>query len=77
MLDEAESSAWNTFIEPPEGGAPNVLKPRSILGESMGAGGALQLALAAEIARQKGGKVQVTLPGSLCAAYGASLESAK
>ena len=77
MLDEAESSASLTISEPPEGGAPNVLKPRAILGESMGAGGALQLVLAAEIARQKGGKVQVTLPGSLCAAYGASIESAE
>lgn len=77
MLDEAESSAWINISEPSrvQNEAPNVLKPRAILGESMGAGGALQLALAAEIARQNGGKVQVTLPGSLCAAYGASVEA--
>jgi len=70
ILDEAESSAWSTFIEPPKGGAPNFLKPRAILGESMGAGGALQLALAAELARSSGNSVEVMLPGSLCAAYG-------
>jgi 3-oxoacyl-[acyl-carrier-protein] synthase II len=65
MLDVAESSTSMS--------ASNVLKPRAILGEGMGAGGAIQLVLAAEIARQSGGRVQVTLPGSLCAAYGASI----
>jgi hypothetical protein len=67
MLDEAETSAWMA--------TSNMMKPRATLGEGMGAGGALQLVLAAEAARLNGGKVQVTLPGSLCAAYGASFES--
>jgi 3-oxoacyl-(acyl-carrier-protein) synthase len=71
MLDEAESSAMAMLAE---GEQRQDYRPRSILGESMGAGGALQLVLAAETARLKGCKVQVTLPGSLCAAYGASLE---
>ncbi|GAA5142161.1 hypothetical protein GCM10023213_27610 [Prosthecobacter algae] len=48
--------------------------PRQILGESMGAAGALQLALAATLARQTSRPVSLTLPGSLCAAYGAVVE---
>ena len=50
------------------------LDPRQILGESMGAAGALQLALAATLARQTAQPVSLTLPGSLCAAYGAIVE---
>lgn len=50
------------------------LHPRQILGESMGAAGALQLALAATLARQTTQPVSLTLPGSLCAAYGAVVE---
>ena len=55
---------------------PTTYHPRAILGESMGAAGALQLALAATLAQQTGQAVSVTLPGSLCAAYGAVVEPA-
>lgn len=64
ILDEAEEAMQAGQ------GALQVLEPRAVLGESMGAGGALQLALAAQLARE-GRAVQVLLPGSLCAAYAA------
>jgi 3-oxoacyl-[acyl-carrier-protein] synthase II len=40
----------------------------------MGAFGALQLALAATLAKQTGHPISITLPGTLCAAYGALVE---
>lgn len=64
ILDEAEEALLAGQ------GAGQVLEPRAVLGESMGAGGALQLALAAQMALE-GRTVQVLLPGSLCAAYAA------
>jgi len=66
ILDESECEAWRTAAEP----VVPTLHPRKLLGESMGAGSAIQLALAAEVAREEGCAVQVILPGSLCAAYG-------
>lgn len=56
------------------GAFPTTYHPRQILGESMGASGALQLALAATLAKQSGHPVSITLPGTLCAAYGAVVE---
>jgi hypothetical protein len=64
ILDEAEEALHAGR------GALQVLEPRSVLGESMGAGGALQLVLAAAEARD-GNAVQVLLPGSLCASHAA------
>lgn len=49
----------------------DTLRPRMILGESMGAGGALQLVLAASLAGERGTPVHILLSGSLCAAYSA------
>ncbi len=51
--------------------APGVqpLHPRAVLGESMGAAGALQLTLAAEVARTTASCARVLLPGNLSAAY--------
>lgn len=72
ILDESECAAWSTAAEP----VVHTLHPRTVLGESMGAGSALQLALAAEIARQEDCPVQVVLPGSLCAAYGSVISPA-
>jgi hypothetical protein len=72
ILDESEVRAIDEEEkEAAETGAPNTLHPRSVLGESMGAGGALQLVLAASIARENRSAVHVLLPGSLCAAYAA------
>jgi 3-oxoacyl-[acyl-carrier-protein] synthase II len=68
ILDEAEKALQAGR------GALRVLEPRSVLGESMGAGGALQLVLAAQEARD-GHAVQVLLPGSLCAAHAALIRS--
>ena len=60
-----------------DAGSPSCIQhhPRAILGETMGAAGALQLVLAAALAKQSGEAVSVTLPGSLCAAYGVMIES--
>jgi 3-oxoacyl-[acyl-carrier-protein] synthase II len=66
ILDESEFAAWSTAGEP----AVPTIHPRTVLGESMGAGSVIQLALAAEVARQEDCAVQVIMPGSLCAAYG-------
>ena len=63
MLDHSEATAGNRHAEEHH--------PRQVLGESMGAAGALQLALAATLAKQTAEPVSVTLPGSLCAVYGA------
>ncbi len=72
ILDESEVRAIDEEEkEAAEAGAPNTLHPRTVLGESMGAGGALQLVLAASIARENRSAVHVLLPGSLCAAYAA------
>jgi 3-oxoacyl-[acyl-carrier-protein] synthase II len=51
--------------------APEVklMHPRAVLGESMGAAGAFQLALAAELARTTSSPARALLPGNLCAAY--------
>ncbi len=73
FLDEVEMGAQATFKEPAEAGTTNVLRPRAVLGDTMGAGGALQLVLAASIAREKHMPVHVLLPGSLCAAYAAEV----
>jgi 3-oxoacyl-[acyl-carrier-protein] synthase II len=64
QVDQAEPPAGNNTEH----------HPRQILGETMGAAGALQLALAAAFAQETGQAVSVTLPGSLCAAYGAVVE---
>lgn len=67
ILDEAEEQA----IAASSGLlSKTILKPRALLGESMGAGGAWQLALASEWALQKKGCVQVLMSGALWAAYG-------
>ena len=63
LLDQAEVAAFGPQTE--------ALHPRRVLGETMGAGGVLQLVLAAAETRESGQPVAVTLPGSLCAAYGA------
>lgn len=49
------------------------LHPRAVLGETMGAAGALQLALAAALA-EEGGAASVLLPGSLCGAHALRVE---
>ncbi|TDU70857.1 3-oxoacyl-(acyl-carrier-protein) synthase [Prosthecobacter fusiformis] len=49
--------------------------PRQILGEAMGAAGALQLVLATTLAQQTGQPISITLPGTLCASYGAVVEA--
>ncbi|HEY1083013.1 MAG TPA: beta-ketoacyl-[acyl-carrier-protein] synthase family protein [Prosthecobacter sp.] len=67
LLDHAEAAAGPS----PKNAETLAASPRQVLGESMGAAGALQLALAATLARQTSQPVSVTLPGSLCAAYGA------
>ncbi|MBB5040276.1 beta-ketoacyl synthase N-terminal-like domain-containing protein [Prosthecobacter dejongeii] len=86
LLDHAETAAHLEMsadtpvrIENPSGeaatpGQTTRLHPRQILGETMGAAGALQLVLAATLARQTSQPVSLTLPGSLCAAYGAVVE---
>jgi 3-oxoacyl-[acyl-carrier-protein] synthase II len=66
MLDQIETNASQDHATP-------ALKPRAVLGESMGAGGAFQLVLAAQLAKQSSSPQQVLLPGSLCAAYTASV----
>lgn len=66
MLDQSEAAAFG-----PTGSG---LSPRSVLGEAMGAAGALQLALAASLAATRSQPVSVLLPGSLCAAYGVVVE---
>ncbi len=62
LLDQAELQE-----QPTE--SATTLNPRQVLGESMGAAGALQLVLAAAVAEKSGQPVSVTLPGTLCAAY--------
>jgi 3-oxoacyl-[acyl-carrier-protein] synthase II len=62
-LDQAEAAAWS-------GGPWNtVLSPKYVLGESMGAGGALQLVLGAMAARQTQQPVVISMPGTNTAAY--------
>ena len=75
ILDVTEIGAHATFKEPAEAGAPNEnpLRPRAVLGECMGAGGALQLVLAARLAGERQSPVQVLLPGSMSAAYTATV----
>ena len=62
-LDHAEASAWS--------GRPwnTVLSPKYILGESMGAGSALQLVLGTLAARQTQQPVVISMPGANTAAY--------
>lgn len=62
-LDHAEASAWS--------GRPwdAVLSPKYILGESMGAGSALQLVLGTLAARQTQQPVVISMPGANTAAY--------
>lgn len=54
--------------------ATTILHPRMVIGESMGAGGVLQLVLAAHEARKNQCRVNIALTGSLCAAYAAVVE---
>lgn len=68
ILDEAERAASLTRQ------ATTTYHPRQIIGETMGAGGALQLVLAARLAAQHQSTVNVALTGSLCAAYSAVVE---
>ncbi|MEN3941678.1 beta-ketoacyl-[acyl-carrier-protein] synthase family protein [Prosthecobacter sp. SYSU 5D2] len=72
LLDQSESAAQAAGIDCSPPATTHHL--RQVLGESMGAFGALQLALAATLARQTGDSVSITLPGTLCAAYGAVVE---
>lgn len=68
VLDSSESGALALpGLEPSER-----LHPREVLGETMGAAGALQLALASALARA-GEPTSVLLPGSLCGAHALSL----
>ncbi len=53
----------------PQASKVQALHPRAVLGESMGAAGALQLALAAEVVRTTRSSARALLPGNLCAAY--------
>lgn len=66
ILDAYEAAAWKHLPE-------NItrLHPRAVLGESMGSSAALQLVLAVEVARRDQRPVMISLPGSICAAYGA------
>ena len=68
ILDKAERAAQLP------GNPTTTLRPRQIIGETMGAGGALQLVLAAHLAGQHQCTVNVALNGSLCAAYSAVVE---
>lgn len=68
ILDKAELHARASLPE-----STHALRPRAVLGESMGAGGALQLVLATSLAKLQNAPVQVLLPGSLCAAYTAEV----
>jgi hypothetical protein len=71
MLDEAERAAWQSR---PENDATS-LRPRVVLGESMGAGGALALALAAETCLSTSQSGTALLPGSIAAAHLVSLRA--
>ncbi len=62
-LDHAEATAWA------EGPWDAVLSPKYVLGESMGAGSALQLVLGAMAARQTKQPVVISMPGTNTAAY--------
>ncbi|MCX6856214.1 MAG: beta-ketoacyl synthase N-terminal-like domain-containing protein [Verrucomicrobia bacterium] len=68
VLDASELSAQAGYRSE---STPPSQQPRTILGESMGAAGAWQLVLAAELAKKEGHSASVLLPGSLCAAYSA------
>lgn len=68
ILDKAELHVRASLPE-----STHALSPRAVLGESMGAGGVLQLVLATSLAKQQNAPVQVLLPGSLCAAYTAEV----
>lgn len=62
-LDRAEAAAWS-------GRSWNaVLSPKHVLGESMGASGALQLVLGTVAARQTQQPVVLSMPGANTAAY--------
>ena len=58
-LDAPEAEAWRGVA------VSQRLHPRRVLGESMGASGALRLALAVSLAKQTGWRVHVSLPGSV------------
>ncbi|WP_395743095.1 hypothetical protein [Prosthecobacter sp.] len=62
-LDQAEEAAWT--------GTPwsAVLSPKYVLGESMGAGSALQLVLGAMAVRRTRQPVVISMPGANTAAY--------
>jgi 3-oxoacyl-[acyl-carrier-protein] synthase II len=66
ILDASETAAWEDL--PP---ALARLHPREVLGEGMGCSAALQLVLAVTLAQRDHQAVLVSLPGSICAAYGA------
>lgn len=69
VLDSPEAAA----LDGPELAPGARLHPRSVLGETMGAAGALQLALAAALARESHA-ASVLLPGSLCGAHALRVE---
>ncbi len=69
-LDDLEAKAWQNAS------FATVHSPRRILGESMGASGAIQLALAAHLAQTEQQTVAVSMPGTLTAAYGAVIAPA-
>lgn len=67
-IDHAEAAAW--AVRPWEA----VLSPKHVLGESMGAGCALQLVLGTLAARQTQRPVVISMPGANTAAYACVLE---
>lgn len=63
-LDRMESDAWTECHQGP------VLHPHQVLGESLGAASALQMVLAAALAKEQGRASLISMPGANTAAYG-------